>query len=174
MHIVRLCSSVSEILKHSRTLWGSWTLIHITISLSSFSERKPQPIEDINYLMKHSSFQREGYSLITLKPQKLHRRAPEARLKEGRSYTHPDPYQQSHSWTVAIKLLTKSSQGIHIVCCCCFGHTPCLWKFLGQRFNLCRSRNQGHCSDNTGSLTHCAKRELCSFLRHEPPVPLFA
>ena len=42
-------------------------------------------------------------------PEKLFRRPPEARLKESSPCTHPNPYQQTHPWTIAIKLLTKSS-----------------------------------------------------------------
>ena len=41
---------------------------------------------------------------------KLIRRSPEARLKECRLCTHPDPYQQSSPSTVSIKLLTKSAR----------------------------------------------------------------
>ena len=32
-----------------------------------------------------------------------------------------------------------------------------MWKFLGQELN------QSHCSDNTGSLTHCTTREVQVF-----------
>ena len=39
-------------------------------------------------------------------PEKLIKRLPETRLKECRPCTHS--YQQSHPWTMAIKLLTKS------------------------------------------------------------------
>lgn len=42
-------------------------------------------------------------------PQKLIGWPPEARLKEGRPDTHPDPCRQCRPWTTAIKLLTKSS-----------------------------------------------------------------
>ena len=38
--------------------------MHITISLSSSAEIKPHQMEDVNHLMKYSSFQREGHSLI--------------------------------------------------------------------------------------------------------------
>ena len=41
--------------------------IYIAISLNSSVEQNPQQMEDVNYLMKHSSFQREGHSLITLR-----------------------------------------------------------------------------------------------------------
>ena len=36
-------------------------------------------------------------------------------------------------------------------------------KFLGQVSNLHHSNNPSHCSDNSGSLPHCAKRELLSW-----------
>ena len=36
--------------------------IHITISLSSSAELNPPKVKDVNYLMKHSSFQKEGPS----------------------------------------------------------------------------------------------------------------
>ena len=41
-----------------------------------------------------------------------------------------------------------------------FGHTYSMWNFLGQGSNLCHSSDPRHCSDSTGSLTHCATREL--------------
>ena len=47
--------------------------------------------------------------------------------------------------------------------CYCFsflGHTPCMWNFPGQRWKPCHSSDPGCCSDNTGSLTCCATREL--------------
>jgi len=34
-----------------------------------------------------------------------------------------------------------------------FGHAWDIWKFLGQGLNLCHSSDQGHSSDNAGSLT---------------------
>ena len=34
------------------------------------------------------------------------------------------------------------------------------WIFLGQESNLYHSSNPSYCSDNAGSLTHCATREL--------------
>ena len=40
----------------------------------------------------------------------------------------------------------------------CQAHS--MWKFLGQRQNLSHSSDPSHCSDNTRSLTHCAKRDL--------------
>jgi len=41
---------------------------------------------------------------------------------------------------------------------------PCKWKFPGQELNLYHRSGQSHCSDNAGSLTHCATRELlCKF-----------
>ena len=39
-------------------------------------------------------------------------------------------------------------------------HTHGMWKFPGQGLNLRHSSNQSYSSDNTGSLTHWAKREL--------------
>ena len=42
--------------------------------------------------------------------KKLSKRPPEARLKEGRSCAYYNPYQQLCPWTIAIKLLIKSSQ----------------------------------------------------------------
>ena len=51
--------------------WGSILIplqrIYTAISLNSSVEQNPQQMEDVNYLMKHSSFQREGHSLITLR-----------------------------------------------------------------------------------------------------------
>ena len=43
---------------------------------------------------------------------------------------------------------------------------PCLSirKFLGQGSNLCHSSNQSCCSDNAGSLTCCATKELWYFV----------
>ena len=46
--------------------------IGIAISLSSSAELKPPINEDVNYLMKHSSFQREGYSWRTLRTTEAH------------------------------------------------------------------------------------------------------
>ena len=53
-----------------------------------------------------------------------------------------------------------------------FGCACGMWKFTGQRSNLCHSSNLGCCSDNTGSLTHCTRGnplfvwfcDSCSFL----------
>ena len=39
------------------------------------------------------------------------------------------------------------------------GHTLGMQKFLGQGSNLRHSSHQSCCSDNTGSLTRCTKRE---------------
>ena len=44
-------------------------------------------------------------------------------------------------------------------------HAHGIWKFLGQRWNLHHSNDPSCCSDNAGSLTHCAMREL---LRGDP------
>ena len=109
---------------------------HITISLSSSAELKPHQMEDVNCLMKHSSFQREGHSLITLRTTEAHqettwgqikgttkliRRPPEARLKECGTCPHPDPYQQPCPWSIAIQLLAKSPWvGTHSF----WGHEP--------------------------------------------------
>ena len=65
-------------------------------------------MEDVNYLIKHSSGKIRRPPEAGLKePQKLIRRSPEARLKACRPCTHPDSYLQPHPWTTAIKLLTK-------------------------------------------------------------------
>ena len=40
-----------------------------------------------------------------------------------------------------------------------FGHPYGMWKFLGQRSNLCHSSSPSHCSD-IRSLICCATREL--------------
>ena len=48
-------------------------------------------MEDVNDLMKHSSFQREGHDVIASRTTEAHQ---ETRLKECRPCTHPDPYQQ--------------------------------------------------------------------------------
>ena len=45
-----------------------------------------------------------------------------------------------------------------------FGCTHIMQKFLGQGSILCHSSNQSHCSDNTGSLTCWATRELWNIL----------
>ena len=55
---------------------------------------------------KWKMFQREGHSLIT---SKLIRPPPEARLKECRPCTHPDP-SATCPWTTVIKLLTITSR----------------------------------------------------------------
>ena len=39
------------------------------------------------------------------------------------------------------------------------GHIFHMWKFLGQKLNLCHSEDPSHCSDNVRSLTHCSTRE---------------
>ena len=41
-----------------------------------------------------------------------------------------------------------------------FGCAHGVQKFLGQELNLYHSSDLGHCSDNAGSLTYCAAREL--------------
>ena len=47
------------------------------------------------------------YTHIYIWPE-THRSSSEARLKECKPCTHSDHYQQPYSWTIAIKLLTKS------------------------------------------------------------------
>ena len=42
-----------------------------------------------------------------------------------------------------------------------FGCTCSMQKFPGQGLNTCHSCNQSYSMDNTGSLIHCATRELC-------------
>ena len=37
-----------------------------------------------------------------------------------------------------------------------------IWKFPGQGPNPCHSSDLSHCSDDAGSSTHCASRELPS------------
>lgn len=44
--------------------------------------------------------------------------------------------------------------------CFCFGHTHSKWEFLGRGLNPCHSNDPNHCSDDIGSLTHCASGEL--------------
>ena len=68
-------------------------------------------MEDVNHLMKHSSFQREGYSLITSRTTEAHQ--AHSRLKECRPCTYPDPYQQPHPWTTAIELTKSPQVGTH-------------------------------------------------------------
>ena len=51
---------------------GSTQETQMTIFLSSSAEWKPQQLEDVSYLMKHSSLQREGHSLITLRAREAH------------------------------------------------------------------------------------------------------
>ena len=41
-----------------------------------------------------------------------------------------------------------------------FGFACSIYKFPGQGSNLCLCRNQSHCSNSTGSLTHWTTREL--------------
>ena len=41
-----------------------------------------------------------------------------------------------------------------------FGYTCSMWKFPGQGQKLRHSSDLSHCSDNAGSLTYCATREL--------------
>ena len=49
-----------------------------------------------------------------------------------------------------------------------FGQALSMWKFLGQGLNPCHSSDLNPCSDNAGSLTHCAARELLS-----PPLCIY-
>ena len=44
-----------------------------------------------------------------------------------------------------------------------FGCTHGMQNFPGQGLNPSHSSDPGHCSDNTGSLTHCATRKLLVF-----------
>ena len=75
--------------------------MHITISLSSSAEIKPHQMEDVNHLMKPSSFQRRSRLI-------LHYRMVSGLKKYG-PCTHPHPCQQPSPLT--IKLLT-SPQGL--------------------------------------------------------------
>ena len=60
-------------------------------------------------------------------------RPPEARLKEWRPCTHPDPYQQLYPWIIVIKVLTKSPQvGTHSV----EGMSPLCPPLLGKAIKL--------------------------------------
>ena len=45
-----------------------------------------------------------------------------------------------------------------------FGCAHGKWKFPGQGSNPWHTSNPSHCSDNTGSLTCCTKRELLDFI----------
>ena len=67
-------------------------------------------MEDDN-LTKHSSFQREGHTLITLRTTEVIRRPPESRSKECQLSTYLDPYQLLFPPTIAVKLLIKSPLG---------------------------------------------------------------
>ena len=46
--------------------------IYTTVSLKSFAGLKPPKMENVNYLMNHSSLQREGHSLIILRTTESH------------------------------------------------------------------------------------------------------
>ena len=59
--------------------------------------------------IKHSSFEREGHSLISLRTAEAHQETTWVQIKEQQARTHPDPCQQLRVWTIAVKLLTKSS-----------------------------------------------------------------
>ena len=56
-------------------------------------------MEDVNYVMELSPFQREGHSLITSRTTEDRQATTQGqmtpKLKEGRPCTHPDPYQQT-------------------------------------------------------------------------------
>jgi len=55
-----------------------------------------------------------------------------------------------------------------------FSLSHCMWKFPGQVLNTHHSSNSSIGSDNTGSLIHCATRELQNFAWgfSETPKPL--
>ena len=74
-------------------------------------------MEDISILLSRedqfdnlNKFIRGSPEAKLKKPKKLITRLPEARFKGHRPCIHSDPYQQPHSWTIAVKLLTKSFQ----------------------------------------------------------------
>ena len=62
-----------------------------TISLSSSAELKPPPNGRCNFLMKHSSFQREGHTSPTITWSQMI-----SGLKECGRCRYPDTYRQPH------------------------------------------------------------------------------
>ena len=122
-------------------------------------------MEDVNYLMKHSSENIRRPSEARLKePQKLIRRSPEARLKECRPCTHPDPYQQSCPWTIAIKLLIKFPPGWDTVC---EGHKPTVAPFAWQSNKAILF----YFTQNAVSeIRLCTGAQRSSFQHHYPPI----
>ena len=72
--------------------------IHITISLSSFTELTPPPNKwkMLAFFIAEKLIMRP-YEARLKEQEKLIRRSPEARLKECRPCTHPDPYLQLHA-----------------------------------------------------------------------------
>ena len=78
-----------------------------------FYRTKPPTNEGVNYLMKHSSFQREGHSLITMRTREGHQ-TTWSQIKGMQALHTPWSLSQLHPWTMAIKPLTKSPQvGTH-------------------------------------------------------------
>ena len=124
--------------------------IHITISLSSSAELNPQQMEDVSIL--HS---REEVRLK--EPEKLIKRPLETSLKEHRPCTHPDPYQQPCPWTIAIKLLPKSTS-----------HPPASPK-LGHTVLRARARSVPLCLGKPSSCSFLLHPKLClwDLIRHQ-------
>ena len=99
------------VMKPSRTVWGSWAQKPFCVLHSLFVGNRLQP------LWPSQSFKRQIWITANQGREVMQgqgRRPPEARVKECRSFSHPDPYQQPYPCTIAIKVLTKSpSIGTH-------------------------------------------------------------
>ena len=59
-------------------------------------------------------------------------------------------------------------QVFYFLCIYFFGSTCGIWTFLGQGSNLHHGSNLSCCSDNAGSLTHYATRELPQGFKNNP------
>ena len=60
---------------------------------------------------------------------------------------------------ICISLIIRDVLFVFVFC-----HTRGMWKFPGQGSNPCHSSNLSRFSDNAGSLTCCATKELCDVL----------
>ena len=56
----------------------------------------------------------------------------------------------------------------YVLYICIYGHAHSMQKFPGQGPNPCHSREPRQCSDNTGSLTHCAAGEVVYYFLYDP------
>ena len=105
--------------------------IHISVSLSSSTELKPPTNGGVNYLMKQSSFQREGHSLITSRTTKAHQETTWGQIKGIQALHTPWSLSATPALTQCYKTPHQISLGWDSV----WGHEPTVSSFIAWQSN---------------------------------------